>query len=171
MDLVFRELKFDDVDKLLPIYSNALNLPYFNSDNCDDNFFYDTKDKMVSAVNFWIEATEKGWFIRQVIEFKRIIIGTIEICFRPSNDFYNNMIILRIDVDNKYEKMDIISNIIKYALKYSVGMHDCKGLFIKGPEYATERIKAFLDNGLELCSEPAICNDGNKYFSYYYVHF
>lgn len=59
-----RELRDDDCDDLLKVYSDKNALPFFNSDNCDgDNFYYATKERMRDALGFWKTAYDNGWFV------------------------------------------------------------------------------------------------------------
>ena len=45
----------EDSEELLSVYSDKNALPFFNSDNCHgDNFYYPTKERMDSAIDFWI---------------------------------------------------------------------------------------------------------------------
>ena len=98
---VIRLFKDEDVDDLLKVYSDKLALPFFNSDNCDgDNFYYSTKERMADAIGFWHMAYENGWFVRMSIVDKGVeaVIGTVELCVRVSEDAFDNMGILRVDV-------------------------------------------------------------------------
>ena len=98
---IIRLFKDDDCDDLLKVYSDKNALPFFNSDNCDgDNFYYSTKERMTDAIGFWHMSYENGWFVRLSIVDKETtsVIGTVELCLRVSDDEFNNMGILRVDV-------------------------------------------------------------------------
>ena len=98
---IIRLFKDEDCDDLLKVYSDRNALPFFNSDNCDgDNFYYSTKERMSEAIGFWHMSYENGWFVRLSIVDKATtsIIGTVELCLRVSDDKFNNMGILRVDV-------------------------------------------------------------------------
>ena len=104
---VIRLFSSDDLEDLLKVYSDKNALPFFNSDNCHgDNFFYDTKEKMQKALEFWKMSYENGWFVRFSICDKKsaTVIGTAELCVRESDDVFNNAWILRIDVRSDFEK-------------------------------------------------------------------
>ena len=78
-----------DADDLLEVYSDKNALPFFNSDNCDgDNFYYPTKEKMLSAIDFWLRSYETKWFVRWTVIDKTIskAIGTIEMFHRKADD-------------------------------------------------------------------------------------
>ncbi len=54
---------------------------------------------MKEAIIFWQMAYDNRWFSRLSIVNKKAktVIGTVEVCLRASNDFFNNMGILRFD--------------------------------------------------------------------------
>ena len=104
----------EDCEDLLKVYSDKNALPFFNSDNCDgDNFYYATKERMTDAIGFWHMAYENGWFVRMSIIDKdtESAIGTVELCVRVSEDEFDNMGILRVDVRSDYEQEDVLSDI------------------------------------------------------------
>ena len=104
---ILRLFEDTDCDDLLKVYSDKNALPFFNSDNCDgDNFYYPTKERMREAIGFWHMAYENGWFVRLSIVDKATasVIGTVECCLRVSDDAFDHMGILRIDVRSDYEE-------------------------------------------------------------------
>lgn len=104
---IIRLFQDADCDDLLKVYSDKNALPFFNSDNCDgDNFYYSTKERMTDAIKFWHMSYENGWFVRMSIVDKLVksVIGTVELCVRVSEDEFNNMGILRVDVRSDYEQ-------------------------------------------------------------------
>ena len=106
----------DDVEDLFAVYSDKNSLPFFNSDNCDgDNFYYPTKDKMEEAIDFWIKSYQTKWFVRWVIIDKISLkaIGTIELFNRTSEDKFNGMGVLRLDLKSEYEKEEVIKEILE----------------------------------------------------------
>ena len=71
----------EDCKDLLKVYSDKNAFPFCNSDNCDgENFYYATKERMASAMDFRKMSYEKGWFARFSIFDKATIgvIGTVE---------------------------------------------------------------------------------------------
>lgn len=134
-----------DLDDLLRIYSDRKALPYFNSDNCDgDNFYYAIKEEMAKALDFWKMSYENGWFTRLTIIDKKqdIIIGTIELCLRVSDDEFNNKAILRIDVNSDNEKEDVLFNLLSLITPRINELLGSKGIITKAPIYAIDRIEA-----------------------------
>lgn len=112
---IIRLFKDEDCDDLLKVYSDKNALPFFNSDNCDgDNFYYATKERMAEAIGFWHMSYENGWFVRLSIVDKAIsnVIGTVELCLRVSEDEFNNMGILRVDMRSDYEQENALYDIL-----------------------------------------------------------
>ena len=160
----------NDCDDLLRVYSDKNALPFFNSDNCDgDNFYYATKERMAQALDFWKLSYENGWFVRLSIIDKRIscVIGTIELCLRVSEDEFNNMGILRVDVRSDYEKEDILFEIVSLITPYLPQMLGCVGTLTKAPIYAVERIKAIQKAGFIKSDYLLIGKTGYAYDGYW----
>ena len=65
---------------------------------------------MKEAIDFWTMSYKNGWFTRLSIIDKKeqTVIGTVELCLRVSEDEFNNMGILRVDVRSDYEKAEIL---------------------------------------------------------------
>ncbi len=139
-----------DCDDLLKVYSDKNALPFFNSDNCNgDNFYYDTKGKMEKALSFWKLSYENGWFARLSIVDRKVsnVIGTIELCLRVSEDEFNNMGILRVDVKSDYEREETLFDIVSLITPHISELLGCNGILTKAPIYAIERMKALQKAG------------------------
>lgn len=135
----------EDADDLLKVYSDKNALPFFNSDNCNgDNFYYATKERMEEALGFWKYSYENRWFARLSIVDQAIssVIGTLELCLRVSEDAFNQMGILRVDVRSDYEKEETLFEIISLITPHVSEILGCHGVLTKAPIYAVERIKA-----------------------------
>ncbi len=159
-----------DCDDLLKVYSDQKALPFFNSDNCDgDNFYYETKERMVEAIGFWHMAYENGWFVRLSIVDKAAssVIGTIELCLRVSEDPFHNMGILRVDVRSDYEQEDALTDIFSLITPRLEEMLGCKGVLTKAPIYAVERIKAIQKVGFTKSEHLLIGKTGYAYDGYW----
>lgn len=139
-----------DCDDLVKVYSDKNALPFFNSDNCDgDNFYYPTKERMKEALDFWKFSYENGWFARLSIVDQSVssVIGTIELCLRVSEDEFDHMGILRVDVRSDYEREDKLYEIITLIAPHIPDMLGCKGILTKAPIYAVERVRAIQKAG------------------------
>ena len=159
-----------DCDDLLKVYSDKNALPFFNSDNSDgDNFYYATKERMSEALDFWKLSYENGWFVRLSIVDKKAasVIGTVELCLRVSEDEFNNMGILRVDVRSDYEKEDALLSIISLITPHLSEMLGCNGVLTKAPIYAVERIKAIQQAGFTKSEHLLIGKTGYAYDGYW----
>ena len=160
----------EDCDDLLKVYSDKNALPFFNSDNCDgDNFYYATKERMAEALDFWNLSYKNGWFARLSIVDKTVsnVIGTVELCLRVSEDEFNNMGILRVDVRSDYEKEDVLYEIISLITPHLSEMLGCYGIITKAPIYAIERIKAIQKAGFTKSDHLLIGKTGYAYDGYW----
>ena len=167
---IIRLFKDEDCDDLLKVYSDRNALPFFNSDNCDgDNFYYSTKERMAEAIDFWHMSYENGWFVRLSIVDKitASIIGTVELCLRVSNDEFNNMGILRVDVRSDYEEEKVLYDIFALVTPKLEDMLGCKGVLTKAPIYAVERMKAIQKVGFTKSEHMLIGKNGYAYDGYW----
>lgn len=165
-----RLVESEDCDALLKVYSDKNALPFFNSDNCDgDNFYYATGKRMEEAIHFWNLSYENGWFARLSIIDKAAsdIIGTIELCLRVSEDKFNNMGILRIDVRSDYEREDALFEMITLMIPHIPELLGCTGILTKVPIYAVERMKAVQKAGFSKSEHLLIGKTGYAYDGYW----
>ncbi len=161
-----------DCDDLWKVYSDKNALPFFNSDNCDgDNFYYATKERMAEAIGFWNMAYDNGWFVRLSIVDKAVssVIGTVELCLRVSEDEFNNMGILRVDVKSDYEQQDMLYDIFSLITPEIDEILGCKGVLTKAPIYAVERIKAIQKAGFTKSDNLLIGKNGYAYDGYWTI--
>ena len=169
---IIRLFKDADCEDLLKVYSDKKSLPFFNSDNCDgDNFYYATKERMAEAIGFWHMAYENGWFVRLSIVDKEIssVIGTVELCLRVSEDVFNNMGILRVDVRSDYEEENVLYDIFALITPELEEWLGCKGVLTKAPLYAVERIKAIQKVGFTKSEHFLIGKNGFAYDGYWTI--
>ena len=162
----------NDCDDLLKVYSDKNALPFLNSDNCDgDNFYYATKERMVEAISFWKMSYDNGWFVRLSIIDKAIssVIGTVELCLRVSEDEFNNMGILRVDVRSDYEREDVLYDIFSLITPKLEEILGCKGVLTKAPIYAVERVKAIKKVGFTKSEHLLIGKTGYAYDGYWTI--
>ena len=98
------------------------------------------------------------------------IIGTVELCYRASEDAFNGMCILRVDVGSEYETEDILTEVFGTIVPYTDELLGTHGIVTKGPIYAVERIKALKNNGF-MQSEHLLVGgyDGYQYNGYWTV--
>ncbi len=172
-NFILRLTQKEDCDDLLEVYSDKNALPFFNSDNCHgDNFYYATRQRMEEALSFWDMSYQNGWFARMsIIDKKRAkAIGTIEVCYRASEDAFNGMGILRVDVRSDYEKEAVLWEIFSLILTPMYEMVGCREVLTKVPIYAVERMKAAEKAGFQKSEHLLIGGqDGYAYNGYWTV--
>ena len=169
-DFLIRKPELSDVKNLFKVYSDKNALPFFNSDNCDgDNFYYSTKEKMEKAIEFWHFSYDNGWFARLSIIDKvtSSAIGTVELCLRISEDEFNNMGVLRVDVRSDYEQESVLYEIFKLVTPKVEGMLGSQGVLTKAPLYAVERIAAIQRVGFNKSEYLLIGKTGYAYDGYW----
>lgn len=159
-----------DCDDLIKVYGDKNALPFFNSDSCDgENFYYATKERMEEAISFWHMAYENCWFARLFIVAKVIssVIGTVELCLRVSEDEFNGMGVLRVDVRSDYEEEKTLYDIFSLITPRFEELVGCKGILTKSPLYAIERIKAVQKAGFTKSEHFLIGKTGYAYDGYW----
>lgn len=167
---LLRLVKDEDLGDLLKVYSDRNALPFFNSDNCDgDNFYYATEARMAEALAFWKLSYENGWFARLSIVDKTVseVIGTVELCLRVSEDEFDRMGILRVDVRSDYENEDALYSVITLAAPHLPEMLGCNGVITKAPIYAVERVEALRKAGFSKSEHFLVGKTGYAYDGYW----
>ena len=167
---IIRLFRDEDCDDLLKVYSDKNALPFFNSDNCDgDNFYYSTKERMTEAIAFWHMSYENGWFARLSIVDKAAsrIIGTVEVCLRVSDDEFDHMGVLRVDVRSDHEEETALYDIFALVTPRLKEMLGCRGVLTKAPIYAVERIKAIKKAGFTRSEHLLMGKNGYAYDGYW----
>lgn len=167
---LLRLVENEDCGDLLRVYSDKNALPFFNSDNCHgDNFYYATRERMEEALAFWDLSYRNGWFARLSIVDKTIssVIGTIELCLRVSEDSFDHVGILRIDVKSSYEKEEILYDIATLITPHVSEMLGCGEVITKGPIYAVERTRALERAGFSKSTQLLVGEDGYTYDGYW----
>lgn len=160
----------DDAFDLLKVYSDVNAVPLFNSDNCHgDDFYYTTEERMRSAVDFWVEAYQKGWFVRWSIVDKstNAVVGTIEEFHRDASDYFTDCGLLRLDLRSDYEQSEKIVSILSLVVVPSFAVFGCNMVATKALPMATERRKALLNLGFAESDSPLVGFDGTNYYSYF----
>ena len=166
---ILRQVCQKDVVDLLKVYSDEKALPFFNSDNCVDNFHYTTIERMKQTMDYWEDEYRKKYYVRWAVIDKSInsAIGTIELFNRRAEDYFNNCGLLRLDLRSDYEKEEIIKNILGIILPETKAMFGCEMTATKAVPEAEQRIKALCAMGFSLSNEELIGHNGQKYRDYW----
>lgn len=169
---IIRLFQNEDRDDLLRVYSDKYALPFFNSDNCDgDNFYYATKERMAQEIDFWKMSYDNGWFVRLSVVDKTVssVIGTVELCLRVSEDPFDRMGILRVDVRSDYEQEDALHSIFSLVTPEIEKLLGCRGVLTKAPVYAVDRINAIQKLGFKRSEHFLIGKNGYAYDGYWTI--
>ncbi|MCM1024962.1 MAG: N-acetyltransferase [Roseburia sp.] len=170
---LLRMIEKEDCQDLLKVYSDKNALPFFNSDNCNgDNFYYPTMKHMADALDFWMQAYQNSWFARLSIVDKSAsqVIGTVELCLRVSEDAFNAMGILRIDVRSDCEEENLLYDLFSLVTPSVSELVDGNGgVLTKAPIYAVERIKALQRAGYAKSEDLLIGHSGYAYDGYWTI--
>lgn len=164
--------KTSDAEALLAVYSDRKAVPLFNSDNCHgDLFYYDTKEKMEKALDFWEFSYQQRYFVRWAIIAKCSgkAIGTIELFHRDSEDYFSNCGLLRLDLHSAYETEHNILSILNLIIPDTYEMFLCDKIATKAIPLAAERIRALEKSGFTASEQKLIGNDGITLYNSYYV--
>ena len=95
------------------------------------------------------------------------IIGTVELRLRVSDDEFNHMGVLRVDVRSDYEKETVLYDIFALVTPKLDEMLGCKGVLTKAPIYAVERIKAIQRAGFTKSEHLLMGKNGYAYDGYW----
>ena len=162
----------DDSKDLLEVYGDKNALPFFNSDNCHgDNFYYNTREKMDKAIDFWLYSYKERFFVRWAIIDKNTskAIGTIELFHRDSDDELDGVGVLRLDVKSEYEKSDCLYKILDVIVPPAYELFDCREIISKVPMYAVERADAFEKYGFSKTDRLLIGSNDNYGYNCYWA--
>ncbi len=155
-----------DCEDLLKVYSDVKAVPLFNGDNCNgDDFYYSTLERMQQAMSFWIWSYENGWFVRlSIVDLStECAVGTVELCYRDSEDTG----VLRLDLRSDYENETEILNVLSLVVEPAYNWVGCSRLITKARPIAKERIKALTAFGFTPADAPLLGHDGTEYGDYF----
>lgn len=168
---LLRFVEVTDADDLLLVYSDKNAFPLFNSDNCIDDFYYTSLERMKKAIEFWRQEYQQQYYVRWSVLDKNThhLIGTIELFNRKVNDYFNNCGLLRLDLRSDYESSDIILEILSLILVHAFELFDCQMIATKVPGFAVERKNSVEKLGFVLSEEKLIGGHDGKFYTDYYV--
>ena len=167
---MLRSIVKGDAADLLKVYSDKAAVPIFNSDNCNgDDFFYDTMERMVQALDFWQFSYDNRYFVRWAVvdKWSNTVIGTIELFHRDSEDDFDNCGLLRLDLRSDFERTPIIADILQLIIKETYELFYCDKIVTKAIASATERRKSLVMLGFTEADAMLCGHDGTQYGSYF----
>lgn len=150
---ILRLVSLDDAADLLDCYSDKNARPIFNSDNCTNDFFYDTMEEMRNCVKMWLRCFLGGEFIRFAVVDKSSnrAIGTIEM-FGMVGKYKTSHGILRLDIQSSYEKKPYLQEILQLCKNEFFTLFAVEQIITKAVPYAQKRIAVLEKLGFEACS-------------------
>ncbi len=161
-----RFVQENDAEDLLRCYSNIESCKLFNSDNCDYGFHYESLQEMKLCIKRWIDEYRSKSFIRFTVIDKKPqkAIGTIEMFARTESDEqYNKVGVLRIDLLPDYEQRQFIAEILKIANNSFYDAFCIDHIITKAIPEAVERIMALAANGFSPLEGNKIVPYGNYF--------
>ena len=158
-----------DVEDLLKVYSDEKAVPLFNSDNCTNDFHYETQEQMDEAIKFWQFSYEHGHFVRWTVEDKGSgeAVGTIELFNRQAEDHFNNCGLLRLDLRSDRETEECIQEILELLIPNVRELFGCDKIATKAVAAADKRIRVMERLKFRLSEEYLMGHDGTVYDAYY----
>jgi RimJ/RimL family protein N-acetyltransferase len=149
-NFILRRTSLEDAGDLLLCYSDKAAVPYFNSDNCETDFYFQTLDEMQGYINVWDREYSERVYVRfTVIDRKtKRAVGTMEFCpWSKSVEGYGKLAVLRIDLASGYETEPVITEILQLVSDYLCDLFDVENIFTKAVPEDKERIEALIHNG------------------------
>lgn len=149
-DITLRLTSLEDAEELLKCYSDKKAVQLFNSDNCNgDDFHYTTIERVKQAIDFWKYSYEHRYFVRLtvILNKAREQIGTIEMFKREAEDEFKHFGVLRIDLQNKYEKQQYIDEILEIVNENFYKDFQVESILTKAVPNANERIASLKSKG------------------------
>ena len=166
--LTLRLVERGDAPALLKVYSDEKAVPLFNSDNCHgDDFHYTTLERMLQAVDFWLDSYRHRYFVRWTVLEGDEPIGTVELFHREAADAFNHHGILRLDLRSDREHAEVIGELLALLSLHAYDLFGCCILATKGPAFAAERCQALRTQGYMPSASLLVGGDGTEYGDYW----
>ncbi len=167
---LLRLVQKDDCKDLLKVYSDRQAIPLFNSDNCHGDLFdYQTEERMMQAIDFWIFSYQNRYFVRWTIIDKKTGegIGTVELFAREALEGDGNTALLRLDLRSDYERLNEIKELLLLLRQPACRLFESDSVTTKAVPAAVERRKALDESGFRESDCLLTGDDGTQYGSYF----
>ena len=97
-------------------------------------------------------------------------VGSIELFHRVADDDFNHVVVLRLDLESRYEQAEIICDILSLIISPAYELFDSNEIITKAPLYAIERIEAISKIGFEKTDRLLVGTmDGYAYKDYWSI--
>ncbi|WP_313641254.1 hypothetical protein [Paenibacillus sp.] len=147
---LYRLVQEEDASDLLECYSDAASIPIFNSDNCNNDFNFQTIEEMSSCIRFWLVEYEQQGYVRFSIVKKNSdkAVGTIEFFARKERVEGLGMVgVLRLDLISRLENEVVLTEILSLIEKEFYDFFEVDAMITKAIPRAEQRITALLSSG------------------------
>jgi RimJ/RimL family protein N-acetyltransferase len=150
-NVTLKQTSMEDSEELLKCYSDEKAFPFFNADNCINNFQYLTLGQMQKGIQFWVNSYQSKRFMRWTISINQTSekVGTIEMFNRGVLPGKGSHGILRIDLRSDYEAYPVIRDILQIANQHFYRDFQVDWIYTKAIPAAKERIIALQEMGYE----------------------
>lgn len=148
--LVYRLVQEEDADDLLECYSDAASIPLFNSDNCNNNFNFQTIEEMSDCIRYWLDEYEGHGYIRFSMVEKNSdkAVGTIEFFARKERVEGLGVVgVLRLDLISRLENKGVLTEILSLIEKEFYNCFGVDAMITKAIPSAEQRVNALLHSG------------------------
>lgn len=169
---ILRQVRVEDWEDLLKVYSDRKAVPLFNSDNCIGDFYITREEDIRNMISFWLMEYEQRYYVRWSVldRASGCAVGTIELFRREAQDFYTDTGLLRLDLRSDYETEDAITAIVSPLLSEAYSLFGCGSITTKIPPCAQARRSALSSLGFQPCPELLYGHDGTAYGDYFILN-
>lgn len=145
--LTLRPTCMEDAEDLLLVYGDEGNTPFFNSDNCTNNFYFPTLKEMQACIGMWLRSYARKDFVRWSIVEGGRAIGTIECFHRIAEDAFTDCALLRIDLRRDRDTLRVNNELLDMLLPRLKEFFGSSFTATKAPSFAEARIAALTEHG------------------------
>ncbi len=163
--MMLRLVQMSDAGELLRCYSDKEAQRIFNSDNCTNDFCYETPAEMEECILFWLDAYEAKEFVRFTIRdtWLNQAVGTVELFHYMGEGSWKHRGVLRLDICSEYETEERLVEILQLINRYSYDLFHVSTLATKAIPKAKNRIAALLQAGFQPTEEKLQDRYGDYY--------
>ena len=165
--LIYRLVQENDAQDLLACYSDPASIPLFNSDNCHNDFNFQTLEEMSKCIRYWLEEYEQQGYVRFSLVEKNSdkAVGTIEFFARKESVVgLGEVGVLRLDLVSRLETEALITEIFAMVKDE---LYDCFGVhtvITKAIPRAEQRVVALMNSGYQKIDNSSILPFDDYYF-------
>ncbi len=163
--MAIRPLRMTDTEDLLRCYRDKASQELFNSDNCRDDFRYQSLAEMEETILFWMDEYEAKEFVRMTVVdcWSGEAVGTIELFHEMAECAWQHYGFLRLDLRSDYEIPERLDELLYLINRYAYDLFHVSTIVTKAVPVAAERIKALERAGYQSTTERFMERYGDYY--------